>query len=423
MNQILFQSFVGGLFVKKNHFITLIIFIILVTLTATIIIYPDVAFKGSTRGLEMWWGIVFPSLLPFFILSELLICFGIVQFIGVFLEPVMRPLFRVPGVGAFVWAMGMASGFPSGAKLSAKLYKDGELTKLEAERLNSFTNSSNPLFIFVAISVGFFHNVNIGIVLAASHYLSNALVGLLMRFYGKNQPNYSRREKTPSNRIKHAFTVLHEKRMKEKRPIGKILGDAIASSIQTLLMIGGFIIVFSVLNMLLIEVGFITQVGKIISFFISKSSIHQDLSTPFVSGLFEITLGSKLVSDVANSTLLQQVALTSFILGFGGFSIQAQVASIISEVKMSMKPYMIGRLLQSVIAPILAVLLWKPLYVDRLASWSNHKTITVINNFTEQHFHIDSIFVIGPIITLTALYIYVLIIIYRIYIQKKKPQF
>ncbi|MEH6938786.1 sporulation integral membrane protein YlbJ [Bacillus sp. JJ664] len=408
---------------KKNYFITLLIFITLITLTATIILYPDVAFKGSTRGLEMWWGIVFPSLLPFFILSELLICFGIVQFIGVFLEPVMRPLFRVPGVGAFVWAMGMASGFPSGAKLSAKLYKDGELTKLEAERLNSFTNSSNPLFIFVAISVGFFHNVNIGIVLAASHYLSNALVGLLMRFYGKNQPNYSRREKNPSNRIKRAFTVLHEKRMKEKRPIGKILGDAIASSIQTLLMIGGFIIVFSVLNMLLIEVGFIKQVGKIISFFISKTDIHQDLSTPFVSGLFEITLGSKLVSDVANSTLLQQVALTSFILGFGGFSIQAQVASIISEVKMSMKPYMIGRLLQSVIAPILAVLLWKPLYVDRLASWSNHKTITVINNFTEQHFQIDSIFVIGPIITLTALYIYVLIIIYRIYIQKKKPQF
>lgn len=410
---------------KKNYLITLLIFITLVTLTSTIILYPDVAFKGSIRGLEMWWGIVFPSLLPFFILSELLICFGIVQFIGVFLEPIMRPLFRVPGVGAFVWAMGMASGFPSGAKLSAKLYKDGELTKLEAERLNSFTNSSNPLFIFVAISVGFFHNVSIGIVLAASHYISNALVGLLMRFYGKNQPNYSRRERTPSNRIKHAFTVLHEKRMQEKRPIGKILGDAIASSIQTLLMIGGFIIVFSVLNMLLIEVGFITQIGKIISFFLSKSTIHPDLSTPFVSGLFEITLGSKLVSEVANSTLLQQVALTSFILGFGGFSIQAQVASIISEVKMSMKPYMIGRLLQSIIAPLLAILLWKPLYLDRLVTWSNEKTITVINNFTDRHFHfqLDSIFVVGPIITLSALYIYVLLIIYRIFIQKKKPQF
>ena len=33
----------------------------------------------------------------------------------------MRPLFRVPGVGGFVWAMGMASGFPAGAKFTARL--------------------------------------------------------------------------------------------------------------------------------------------------------------------------------------------------------------------------------------------------------------------------------------------------------------
>ncbi len=409
--------------VKIKYLTTLVIFVLLVLLTAMIILHPDVAFRGSTRGLEMWWGIVFPSLLPFFILSELLICFGVVQFIGIFLEPVMRPLFKVPGVGAFVWAMGMASGFPSGAKLSAKLYKDGELTKLEAERLNSFTNSSNPLFIFVAISVGFFHNVNIGLVLALSHYLSNALVGLIMRFYGKNRPNYSRRERIHSNRFKYAFQVLHEKRLHEKRPIGKILGDAIASSVQTLLMIGGFIIVFSVLNMLLIEIGFIAQVGKIISLLFSQLNINHELSNPFVSGLFEITLGSKLVSEISNSTLMQQVALTSFILGFGGFSIHAQVASIISEVKMSMKPYIIGRFLQSMIAPILAVILWKPFYLDRITSTSNNEAITVIKHFAEKHFTSDVIISNGPLFTLISIYIYVIILLYRMYIQKKKPQF
>nr|WP_088067982.1 sporulation integral membrane protein YlbJ [Gottfriedia luciferensis] len=388
-----------------------------------IISHPDVAFKGSIRGLDMWWGIVFPSLLPFFILSELLICFGIVQFIGVFLEPVMRPLFRVPGVGAFVWAMGMASGFPSGAKLSAKLYKEGELTKLEAERLNSFTNSSNPLFIFVAVSVGFFHNVNIGIVLALSHYFSNAIVGLLMRFYGRNQPNYSRSERIHSNRFKYAFKVLHEKRINEKRPIGKILGDAIGSSVQTLLMIGGFIIVFSVLNMLLLEIGFISHVGKVIAFCFSKISVNQNLSTPFLSGLFEITLGSKLVSELNNSTLLQQVALTSFILGFGGFSIQAQVASIISEVKMSMKPYLIGRLLQSIIAPILAIIFWKPFYLNKLTSNSSHQTVPVMKFFSEKHLSLDSIISTGSLFTIISLYIYLLILIYQFWIKKKKPQF
>ena len=83
----------------------------------------------------------------------------------------MRPLFRVPGVGGFAWAMGMASGFPAGAKITARLRQEGQLTKIEAERLVSFTNSSNPLFIFGAVSVGFFNNAKLGIILAVAHYL------------------------------------------------------------------------------------------------------------------------------------------------------------------------------------------------------------------------------------------------------------
>lgn len=61
-----------------------------------LIIFPQESFEASKGGLNIWWTIVFPSLLPFLILSELLISFGVVRFIGVMLEPFMRPLFRVP---------------------------------------------------------------------------------------------------------------------------------------------------------------------------------------------------------------------------------------------------------------------------------------------------------------------------------------
>lgn len=125
-------------------------------MAVSIIAFPQESVDASIRGLNMWWEIVFPSLLPFFIVSEMLIGFGVVKFIGVLLEPLMRPIFRVPGVGGFVWAMGMASGYPAGAKLTARLRQEGQLTRIEAERLVSFTNSSNPLFIFGAVSVGFF---------------------------------------------------------------------------------------------------------------------------------------------------------------------------------------------------------------------------------------------------------------------------
>ena len=69
----------------------------------------------------MWWKIVFPSLLPFFIAAELLIRFGVVKFIGVLFEPIMRPLFNIPGIGSFAWLVGMASGYPSVAKITSSL--------------------------------------------------------------------------------------------------------------------------------------------------------------------------------------------------------------------------------------------------------------------------------------------------------------
>ncbi|MEH6856347.1 nucleoside recognition domain-containing protein, partial [Priestia megaterium] len=154
---------------NKSMVKTLLLGTSVTLLAIALIVYPKEALEGSVRGLNTWWKVVFPSLLPFFIVSEMLIGFGVVKFIGILLEPFMRPLFRVPGVGGFALAMGMASGFPSGAKITSRLRQEKQLTAIEAERLVSFTNSSNPIFIFGAVAVGFFHNPAVGIILALSH--------------------------------------------------------------------------------------------------------------------------------------------------------------------------------------------------------------------------------------------------------------
>ncbi|MGD6887894.1 sporulation integral membrane protein YlbJ, partial [Staphylococcus shinii] len=57
--------------------------------------------------------------------------------------------------------------------------------------------------------------------------------------------------------MSEAFAALHKTRLKNKKPIGKMLGDAVLGSVQTLLVIGGFIILFSVLNKILSITGFI----------------------------------------------------------------------------------------------------------------------------------------------------------------------
>ena len=85
--------------------------LLFIFLTATVITHPQASLQASKNGLAMWWEVVFPSLLPFFILSELLISFGIVRFVGVLLEPFMRPIFRVPGVGDLYWLWEWLQGF------------------------------------------------------------------------------------------------------------------------------------------------------------------------------------------------------------------------------------------------------------------------------------------------------------------------
>jgi sporulation integral membrane protein YlbJ len=394
---------------------TIFLSISVIILAGSMIAYPKESFEASLRGLNMWWEIVFPSLLPFFIVSEMLIGFGVVKFIGVLLEPLMRPLFRVPGVGGFVWAMGMASGFPAGAKLSARLRQEGQLTQIEAERLASFTNSSNPLFIFGAVAVGFFHNPQLGVILALAHYLGNICVGIMMRFYGNETPD-KKKVKQDKFILKSAFSALHQTRIKDKRPIGKLLGDAVNSSIQTLLMVGGFIILFSVINKLLFHLHITAALARGFDILFSALSLPDMLSIPFISGLFEITLGSDLTSRVGDATLLQQAIVTSFILGFSGFSVQAQVASILAQTDIRFKPFFFARIAQGLFASFFALLLWKPIYVRfyQTEQPSNAIPVNLFGEGTWPQIFFQKFTESGPLITIISLMIYVLLLYNRL---------
>ncbi|MFK9092308.1 sporulation integral membrane protein YlbJ [Bacillus salipaludis] len=394
---------------------TIFLSISVTILAASLITYPQESFEASIRGLNMWWEIVFPSLLPFFIVSEMLIGFGVVKFIGVLLEPFMRPLFKVPGVGGFVWAMGMASGFPAGAKFTARLRQEGQLTQIEAERLVSFTNSSNPLFIFGAVSVGFFYNAHLGVLLALSHYLGNICVGIIMRFYG-NESTEEASEKRKKFKIRSAVSALHQTRLKDNRPIGKLLGDAVNSSIQTLLMVGGFIILFSVINKLLYHLHITATLAKSVEVLLSAISFPEMLSIPYISGLFEITLGSQLTSQVQDATLLQKAMITSFILAFSGFSVQAQVASILAQTDIRFQPFFIARIIHGIFASFFALILWKPIYVhfNNKEQPSNALPVGFFEDGSWANHFFHKLIEVGPLITIFSLFVYIIILFTRL---------
>ncbi|MTT32001.1 sporulation integral membrane protein YlbJ [Terrilactibacillus sp. BCM23-1] len=373
------------------------------------ITYPQVSLDASIRGLKLWWDVVFPSLMPFFILSELMIAFGLVSFMGVLFEPIMRPLFRIPGVGGFVFVMGIVSGFPAGAKISTRLYEEKKLTKTEAERLASFTNFSNPLFIFGVIATGFFHQASLGIIFALSHYLGNLIVGFFMRFYKSNEETTETRSSTKKTFILFkAFQTMHEERLRQQKPFGKLLGDAVHNSVTTLLMIGGFIILFSVLNQMLMQIHWDSVIQLILHNGLHLIHFSPEFGKAIIPGLFEITIGARQISEVSGP-LIQKVILVSMILGFCGFSIQAQVMSILSEANLSAKPFLIGRLIHALSSGIFAFILFhffevnesEPSFIPTLDVLSATQTTLIQVS--------DHVLQAGSLFTLITLIIFILL--------------
>lgn len=293
---------------------------------------------AAKSGLLLWANSVLPSLLPFFIATELLNYTGIIQIFGKALNKIMKPIFNVPGEGAFALLMGIISGYPVGAKIVSNLKAQHLCTDIEAERLISFTNNSGPLFIIGTVGVGLFYNIHIGTILLISHILACLTTGFIFRWWKfskeKNQRNSEFTISSPSL----CFNNL-----------GEVLSKSILSSINTILMIGGFVVIFSIIISMLNTSGILYIIShNILGFF----GISEYLSSSVLTGLIEVTNGISFISNISCISTNLKVIICSFVLGFGGFSVLLQVLSITSKANISIKPYFLGKILQAFLAAI-----------------------------------------------------------------------
>lgn len=313
--------------------------------------YPQEVVSSANAGLNLWWKYVIPALLPFFILAELLMASGFVHFLGVMLEPLMRPLFRLPGQASFVLAMSYTSGIPIGAILTTKLRNQKVLTREEGERLLAFTCNPSPGFMFGAVASGMLGRPELGIVLAGSVYLANLFVGIIFRFYRVSETShYSPFLPSP----KLALIELQKAQREDSRPFGQLLGDAIKQSTNTILLVGGFLVFFSVFVGMLKQLNVIYALGYLCQKLTGGIISLQQVSA-LVTGVLETTLGSEAVI-VSFSTLNLQMALLAAVLGWGGLSVFAQVASFSSTTDLRFSPFVLGRVLQAFFALVLSQL-------------------------------------------------------------------
>ncbi len=259
-------------------------------------------------------------------------------------------------------AMGLASGFPIGSLLTAKMRQNNLVTRHEGERLMSFTNTADPLFMFGAVAVGMFGYPAIGATLALAHYLSSLTLGFIMRFYGKTEKVIAENKQDKVNIIKRAFQAQYSARKKDNRPIGQLMGDAIKSSVNTLLLVGGFIILFSVVIRILTVLGIVSTLSSVVFSLFKLLGFDPGLAPAVISGFFEVTLGCQLTGNApAAIPILQKVVVASSVIAWSGLSVHAQVASIISETDMSILPFVFARIIHAVLAGLYTYLIMGPL--------------------------------------------------------------
>ncbi len=275
-----------------------------------LILDTKTALSGASEGLELCIRTVIPSLLPFFVLSILLTSALSGECI-----PLLRPLGRLCGVkmGAeSLLIVGMLGGYPTGAQCVAQAYEDGSLRRQDAERMIAFCNLAGPSFLF-GIVAGKFSSSYAPWALWGIHILSALLVSILL--VGK---------------AKDTATL---------RP-GKVLtlSDALQRSLRIMGCVCGWIVLF-----------------RIVIAFLNRWILWL-LPVPAqvaITGILELSNGCCDLGRITDEGL--RFIVSSGILAFGGLCVTMQTASVTAE--LSLKPYLIGKLLQVLFSVLLAALL------------------------------------------------------------------
>ncbi|WP_409341018.1 nucleoside recognition domain-containing protein [Paenibacillus sp. MBLB4367] len=347
---------------SNDRHTTVILGLFAAILVILIIVYPDQAFQSSLQGLTLWWTYVFPALMPFLIVTELLLGLGFVHGLGTLLDPLMRLVFRIPGIGGWSLAAGMFAGYPAGADMAAKLRRQGVVSRDEAERLLALTHLCSPVTMITIIGAGFLQQAEAGVRLALVHYAAALLAGLAVRLFAPRggepgasaspEPHASGNvAKRGANRhgrglAARALAATQAARSSDGRAFGKLLGDAVYASTQTLLVIGGFVMVFSVLNRML------SQLWPALAALPPVRAL--------LPGLLEPHIGAFAISQLPASALLT-AACISAALGWSGLSLHAQVKSLIGGTDIRYRSFVTARLLHAAFAFVLTFLLWQPL--------------------------------------------------------------
>ncbi len=358
---------------NKKVFIFLAPALAVLILIIGIVIFPVEAISAAKEGIDIWIDILVPSLLPFIVGASLIVDLKVIDIIGFIINPITKLVFNVSGKGALVFAISTISGYPVGAKLASELRIKEQISQTEAQRLVSFCSTSGPLFIIGSVGTGMFKDSALGYLMIICHYLGTITVGLLFRNYGWE--SLPENKKTLKANIKN---VVETKNSNSNFFV--MFGNAVYNGVNTLLTIGGFVIIFSVVFRVLTLFNIIHIISFIIHIPLSVLGITEELCNAFISGIFEMTIGCSNISQAMGSSEQIKATLASFLIGFSGLSILSQCCTFFAKTDINIRLYISSKLLHGLFAAVFLFLLYPIFKTSVVTSTFNLSNNIIFDN-------------------------------------------
>lgn len=300
-------------------------------LFALIILFPGVILEGAQAGLLLWFNTVLPALLPFLILSNLLLGSPAIQGLARFTGRFLRPLFGVSDYGSYVMLTGFLCGYPMGSKTAADLTRAGRISLEEGQYLLSFCNNTSPMFVLGFVAIQCLQAPALAPLSLLLLWIPPLLLSFLFR------PRKSRRHPKECTVALRSSAFAKNQTVPGEIPDG--IDNAILDGFTAITRIGGYIILFSIL----------IQLMRLLPF---------RVSLPFrvLLSSLEVTNGAVLIGNLPLS-FPARFSLCMGMVSFGGWCSVAQTRSMIQGSGLSIFPYIIQKLATAMVTSLLSFLM------------------------------------------------------------------
>lgn len=296
---------------------------IVITIFLFLLVSPENAVSSARSGLMLWFKVLLPTLLPFMIISKLLIELNAISCLTFLFASVFHKIFKLSKSGTFVVITGFLCGYPLGAKLVSELYGHRQITYEEACYLLTFCNNLSPMFVSSFLTVSCFDAPELLPYIILIIYGTPIIFALFTHPLFRQKQNLTVAETPPP--------VPYPKLDFE------IIDTAIMDSFTQITKLGGYVILFSIIS------------GMFLSL-----SIPAPLLAILTGGI-EITTGIHYIT-VQEFSLPLRFLFAIPLCVFGGLSGLIQTYSMIKDSKLPFLPYLISKLIQAALSLVLTII-------------------------------------------------------------------